>query len=236
MALSELGLMYPIMVRWGQAKVIKLFILMDVDTQTHTTTRTCAPAPPPSFLPLLPHTSPDSKAHKHTSWPGGQWGRKSIFEELELPGLVVEIRLSLWANYRVCYNAALSLARSECSCRFWHIITFACSVTVGSEPALLFRRTVNSYGNVRKTQESGMRFLTPDSLFHMNRFIFTSRNYIQLYQSGHLFSPPKNTCGYVSKIKFITFIELFFKNPSTAAAEVPLLTVFNHCKSLKHRL
>lgn len=34
------------------------------------------------FLPLLPHTSPDSKAHKHTSWAGGQWGRKSIFEEL----------------------------------------------------------------------------------------------------------------------------------------------------------
>lgn len=35
MALSELGLMYPLMVQWGQAKVIKLFILMDVDTHSH---------------------------------------------------------------------------------------------------------------------------------------------------------------------------------------------------------
>ena len=43
MALSELGLMYPIMVQRGHAKVIKLFILMDVDTQIHTTTHTCAP-------------------------------------------------------------------------------------------------------------------------------------------------------------------------------------------------
>lgn len=34
------------------------------------------------FLPLLPHTSPDSKAHKHTPRAGGQRGRKSIFEEL----------------------------------------------------------------------------------------------------------------------------------------------------------
>lgn len=52
-------------------------------------------SPTSPFLPLLPHTSLDSKAHKHTSWPGGQWGRKSIFEELELPGLVVEIRFLL---------------------------------------------------------------------------------------------------------------------------------------------
>lgn len=98
--------MYPIMVQWGQAKVIKLFILMDVDTQTQTTTCTCTPTP---FLPLWPHTFPDSKAHKHTSWAGGQQGRKSIFEELKLPGLVVKIPLSLQANYRVFCNAALSL-------------------------------------------------------------------------------------------------------------------------------
>lgn len=69
MAQSELGLMYPIMVQWGQAKVIKLFILMDVDTQTHTTTHTCLP-PPPSYLsyhtPLL--------TPKHTNTPPDQAG------------------------------------------------------------------------------------------------------------------------------------------------------------------
>lgn len=38
-----------------RAKVIKLFILMDVDTQTHTTTHACAPAPLPT--PLTTHLS-----------------------------------------------------------------------------------------------------------------------------------------------------------------------------------
>lgn len=68
MALSELGLMYPIMVHRRQAKVIKLFILMDVDTQTHTTTRTWAPSYLSYHTPLL--------TPKHTNTPPDQAGRE----------------------------------------------------------------------------------------------------------------------------------------------------------------
>lgn len=68
MALSELGLMYPIMVHRRQAKVIKLFILMDVDTQTHTTTRTWAPSSLSYHTPLL--------TPKHTNTPPDQAGRE----------------------------------------------------------------------------------------------------------------------------------------------------------------
>lgn len=62
------------MVQQGQAKAIKLFILMDVDTQTHTTTLMLCP--PLSILAsyLSHHTF--LLAPKHTNTPPDQAGGK----------------------------------------------------------------------------------------------------------------------------------------------------------------
>lgn len=51
----------------GGAKVLRLFILMDADTEILRNQAYMCPNPD-HFLPShTTHTSPDSKAHKHTS-------------------------------------------------------------------------------------------------------------------------------------------------------------------------
>lgn len=104
MAPNELGLMYPIILQWVQAKVIKLFILMDVDTQARITTRTRAPTP--SYL--AHHTPLLNPKHTNTppDWAGNEEGSQYLKSSSYL-ALAVE------ADYRVFYNAALSSLTSS---------------------------------------------------------------------------------------------------------------------------
>lgn len=93
------------------------------DSHNHT-----VQALPPCFLPLPPHTSFDSKAHKHTSWPAGGEGRKSIFEELS--GLVAPDPPLAVAYGQTVEFATRHVAQAGSHCSFYHFITFDYSVSL----------------------------------------------------------------------------------------------------------
>lgn len=141
MALSELGLMYPIMVHRRQAKVIKLFILMDVDTQTHTTTRTWAPSYLSYHTPLL--------TPKHTNTPPDQAGREEGSQYLRSCSYLVPRSRSASHCRQTIEFSTMQLS----ACSVWAVLEvftrhYVCwFVSVGRRPSLVFKRQVRPYSN-----------------------------------------------------------------------------------------
>lgn len=148
MALSELGLMYPIMVHRRQAKVIKLFILMDVDTQTHTTTRTWAPSYLSYHTPLL--------TPKHTNTPPDQAGREEGSQYLRSCSYLVPRSRSASHCRQTIEFSTMQLS----ACSVWAVLEvftrhYVCwFVSVGRQPSLVFKRQVRPYSNTSHRHEN----------------------------------------------------------------------------------